>query len=127
PLVAFLNKRETNHQWAANAFQTFKAPLRTCESVISEACFLLRNKMGGSDALMEMLDRKAVKVDFNLNQEYERVRQLMKRYADTPMSLADACLVRMSELMTDCEIVTLDNDFEFYRRNGRQKIPLRIP
>jgi predicted nucleic acid-binding protein len=51
----------------------------------------------------------------------------MERYADTPMSLADACLVRLTEIVTDCKLFTLDSDFEHYRRNGRHAIPLLIP
>jgi predicted nucleic acid-binding protein len=51
----------------------------------------------------------------------------MQRYADTPMSLADACLVRLTELLADCRLFTLDSDFEHYRRNGRQTIPLLRP
>ncbi len=51
----------------------------------------------------------------------------MRRYANVPMSLADACLVRMSELAAGCVLFTLDGDFRIYRRHRRQKIPLVIP
>lgn len=51
----------------------------------------------------------------------------MRRYADVPMSLADACLVRMSELSDDASVLTLDSDFRIYRRLGRQAIPLLTP
>jgi predicted nucleic acid-binding protein len=51
----------------------------------------------------------------------------MRRYADTPMSLADACLVRLSELNSDCRLLTVDSDFKRYRRHSRQMIPLLAP
>lgn len=51
----------------------------------------------------------------------------MKKYADTPMSFADACLVRMAELDDDAVVVTLDSDFTVYRKNGDQPIPLVTP
>jgi hypothetical protein len=51
----------------------------------------------------------------------------MHRFRDQGMSLADACLVRMSELASECVLLTLDGDFRIYRRNGRQTIPVRMP
>jgi len=66
-------------------------------------------------------------VAFRLEPESESVAALMRRYADLPMSLADACLVRMSELNRDCRVLTTDSDFKLYRRFGRQVIPLLCP
>jgi predicted nucleic acid-binding protein len=51
----------------------------------------------------------------------------MRKYRDVPMSLADACLVRMSEVYSNGTVFTLDSDFRVYRRNGRQAIPLLSP
>jgi predicted nucleic acid-binding protein len=68
-----------------------------------------------------------VRFAFNLDQDYEAVAALMRRYADAPMSLADACLVRMSELHRDCQVFTTDQHFKIYRRFGRQVIPLICP
>ena len=51
----------------------------------------------------------------------------MKRYRDLPGSLADISLVRLSELLPESTVLTLDGDFRVYRRNGRQVIPLLIP
>lgn len=102
-------------------------PLQTCEAVVSEACFLLRNYPGGSVAVLQLLERGVVRVSFRLDTEQESVRKLLARYASVPMSLADACLVRMTELMTDCVLLTMDADFRLYRRSGRQAIPLQMP
>lgn len=55
------------------------------------------------------------------------LRRLILRYQDVPMDLADACVVRLSELYADAKVVTIDSDFRIYRRNGRQPIPLLTP
>ena len=64
---------------------------------------------------------------FDFGDELDRVLTLMQRYAGVPMSLADACLVRMSETLADPVIVTTDTDFNIYRRHGRQVIPSMTP
>jgi predicted nucleic acid-binding protein len=51
----------------------------------------------------------------------------LRKYADQPVSLADACLVRMAELHDNCQIFTTDRDFLVYRRKGRGVIPLLAP
>ncbi len=127
PLVAFLNRRDSFHGWAKARMAEMRPPLHTCEAVLSEACFLLRGLSGGTDAIMALVERRLVTVSFQLESEHARVRRLLKRYDDRAMSLADACLVRMAELVDDCTIVTLDSDFHIYRRNGRSIIPLTIP
>ena len=76
---------------------------------------------------MALIDRGLLNASFRLQGEQQRLRRLLKRYADVPMSVADACLVRMSELANDCMVVTLDSDFQVYRRNGRPVIPTLIP
>jgi predicted nucleic acid-binding protein len=127
PLVALLNKRESHHAWAREQFSRIPAPAVTCEAAISEACFLLRRIDGGVDALMQLLRRGVVAIDFNLTEEHVAIARLLKRYANIPMSLADACLVRMGELHADAPVFTLDAEFHIYRKNGRQVIPLVIP
>ena len=102
-------------------------PLITCEAVITEASYLLGRAFGSADALFEAIGRRAVSIQFTLSEELTSVRRLMKRYGNLPMSLADGCLVRMSELFSDSAIFTLDRDFSSYRRHGRQHIPLIAP
>ena len=127
PLVSFINRRERHHAWAATLFGELAPPLETCESVLSEACFLLRRYPGGADAVMALVERGVVSPSFSLAREHARVRRLLKRYHETPMSLADACLVRMSELMPGSVVMTLDAHFKIYRRHGREVIPLIAP
>ena len=127
PLVALLNRRDGFHQWASKTFDAIDPPLRTCEPVISEACFLVRGLSGGAEAVLALIERGLLVVDFSLTAEAAELRTLMARYQTVPMSLADACLVRMTELDNRLTVVTLDHDFHVYRRHGRQSVPSLMP
>ena len=127
PLVAFFNKADYYHDWALMQFSSLRPPFRTCEAVISEVSFLLRNTKSGPENLLELLERDLLIVSFDLQSEFSSVKSLMKKYNNVPMSLADACLVRMSEQISNSVIFTLDSDFRIYRRHGRNVIPLVIP
>ena len=127
PLVAFLNRRDRYHGWARTQWAEIESPLWTCEAVISEACFILGSYPGASQAVMEMISRGIVQIPFRLEQEARRVSKLVLKYQDVPMSVADACLVRMTEQTTESPVFTLDGDFKIYRRLGRQVIPTLMP
>lgn len=77
--------------------------------------------------ILQAVREGIIQIAFDLETEAAALESLMQRYADTPMSLADACLVRLSELHGDCRIFTLDSHFKRYRRRGRQLIPLLSP
>lgn len=127
PLVAFLSRRDRHHAWARTLLATVAPPLLTCEAVVSEACFLLRGVPGGARAVFDLLHRELVLVAFDLGSESLCVGKLLERYESVPMSVADACLVRMSELSPDSKVITADSDFRIYRRNGRQRIDTMMP
>ena len=127
PLVAFLNKRDSWHRWAVEQLAAVKSPLVTCEGVISEACFLLRGLAGGPDAVLELTTRGLLDLSFRAEPVLADIRRLMRRYADVPMSFADACLVRVAEQRPGSAVMTLDADFRRYRRMGRLVIPLIAP
>ena len=127
PLVAFLNRRDAFHEWAKEQLADIAPPLLTCDAVVAEACYLLRDLRGGSAAVMRMIERKQVVSSFRVQDESASIRKLLEKYAGVPMDLADACLVRMSEQYSQPRLLTLDGDFRVYRRHGRQTIPLVIP
>lgn len=127
PLVAAINRRDQWHEWSRQQLGCSPAPVLTCESVLSEAWFLLRAAGVGRRSLLELMDRGAIQVAFDLAREHPRIVELLRQYEDFPMALADACLVRMSELIANSVVLTLDGDFRVYRRHRRQKIPLLIP
>ena len=81
----------------------------------------------GGLALSALLQRRAVVSAFDLNRDLERTLKLIEKYSDTPMSLADACLVRMTETFNDPLVLTTDTDFRIYRRHSRQAVPCLTP
>lgn len=127
PLVAFLNRSDRYHNWTKQQWEQVRPPLLTCEAVLAETCFLMRHLPGGSQAVLELVNRGVIQSTFNLEQEVQPLMKLIKRYADVPMSLADACLVRMAEQHAQSKVFTLDQDFRIYRKHGRQVIPLLMP
>jgi uncharacterized protein len=127
PIVALLNKQDQFHQWAKAEWSMIEPPPLTCESVIAEACFLLRDVYGGQQSILSLIQRGAVQVVFRLGEEIEAVTALLSRYQSVPMSLADACLVRMTELCPNSSLLTLDSDFLIYRKLKNQTIPVIMP
>ncbi len=128
PLIAFLNSRDGHHRWAREQWARVEPPFLTCEAVIAEACFLAhRLGSGAPEAVVSLVARGVLEVSFRLADEAAAVARMMKKYDDVPMSLADACLVRMSEQHPGSVVLTLDGDFRIYRRSKRQRIPTRMP
>ena len=128
PLVAFLNRRDRHHRWAVDTMAALRPPLLTCEAVLSEACYLVRKLPHGGEAVLEMLARGVVRPVFRLEEEAAAVKTLLSKYGDVPMDLADACLVRMTELYAESVLVTVDTEFrDIYRRLGRKHIPTVLP
>ena len=127
PLVALLNRRDHYHRWTTEQWADVKLPVLTCEAVLTEACFLLRELSGGPAAVLELVGRGVVKIAYGVEAEVEALGRLMTRYADVPMSLADACLVRMIERHPGAAVLTLDRDFRVYRAHGRRVIPAIMP
>jgi uncharacterized protein len=127
PLVAFINRREHLHAWVINTLATIEQPLLTCEAVIVETCFLLRNIYGGQETVMSLLGEGKILISMCLNEEAAVIKELLRQYQSVPMSLADACLVRMTQLYPDSELLTFDSDFRIYRKNRNQLISVIMP
>jgi predicted nucleic acid-binding protein len=127
PLVAYFRKSDQFHHWVITEWSKVNLPVLSCDAVISEACFLLRDSPNVQRAIFELIESNAIAIDFNLQREAFNVRQLMKRYESVPMSFADACLVRMSEKWVNSAVFTLDSDFSIYRRDRNNLIPLIAP
>jgi predicted nucleic acid-binding protein len=127
PIVAILRSRDQHHSWARAHFESTTKPFATCEAVISESHFLLEGIPGATEALYSLVQRGVIEVPFTLTGQLPETVRLIRRYRDIPISLADACLVRMTELDEGATVFTTDSGFKIYRRNGRQVIPLIIP
>lgn len=127
PLVAFFDRSERNHHWVAARIADLDAPLLVCEPVITEAMYLLARFPKAQDALFHLLQNGALDLTFRMNQHLEALHRLLSKYRDTPMSLADACVVRMAEIYDIDSVLPLDSDFMVYRKHGRDPIRLLHP
>ena len=127
PWVALHCSDERHHGWAKTQFAQHAGPFLSCEAVITETCFLLAR--GGFDPAkaLALLERGVVRIGMSLSEEASAVRKLFERYDNVPASLADASLIRLSELYEGSRVLTLDSDFHIYRRHGRKSIPLLRP
>jgi predicted nucleic acid-binding protein len=127
PLVAYLYEGDTYHEWTKEQAAHISTPLISCESVISEAQFLLSDVPTGPQRLFDLLDRNVVRFPFSYSEQAGRVNALMRTYSDQPMSFADACLVCMCEVYDDARIFTIDSDFRVYQQHRNEPIPVLMP
>jgi uncharacterized protein len=124
PLVALLNRTDTHHGWVVQQLQGIAPPMITCEAVLAEATYLTRSVLGARVALIEMVGEGFLSIGLSLAEQHGAILKLVRRYTDVPMSLADACLVRLAEMHPQSPVLTLDSDFKVYRKNGRQVIDM---
>jgi predicted nucleic acid-binding protein len=123
-IVALLDRSESLHKACARTIREVQAPLVTCEAVITESCYLLRNLSGASEAVIENIAAGIFQVPFQLSRETAAVKQLLRKYRDRKIDLADACLIRLADQFGTADILTLDRDFAIYRW-GKNK-PFRV-
>jgi uncharacterized protein len=98
----------------------------TCQSVLAESWHLLGRARHGRDALLSMVEDRLIEVKFDVEKEAAQLRQLIRRYSNVPMSLADASLVRLAEIHK-APVCTLDSDFKVYRLFGRTPLDVICP
>ncbi|MGB6941031.1 MAG: PIN domain-containing protein [Bryobacteraceae bacterium] len=127
PLVSFLADGSVHHTWTVEQWKQLRPPMLTCEPVLTEAAFLLKREGRDTDVLFALLERGIIRVGLSVKDQQADLRALMRRYRNRPMSLADACLVRLSEIHGGAEVLTLDGEFRIYRRHGNKVIPVRMP
>ena len=126
-LVALIDRNDHHHAWVTEQLKEIAPPLLTCEAVISESWFLLQRVKRVREILLQLLAQKQIVIQFDLDVELVTVMELLSRYQSVPVSLADAELVRMSELYPNSLVFTLDSDFLVYRKNRDRLIPLLMP
>jgi predicted nucleic acid-binding protein len=124
-VVALISSRDNHHEWAVTQASELPPPWSTCEAVLSESFHLLGRT--GAPILGVLLRRRALLVAFELAENLDAVVKLIEKYSDVPMSLADACLVRMTETLADPIVLTTEEDFRVYRRHSRQVVPCVTP
>jgi len=124
PLIASINSTDRYHRWACETLERLGPPFYSCSEVMAEAAAMT----GRPGAIVEMIQAKEINLAFDLSEQTAGVLALLKKYRDREMDLADACIVRMTELIRDCRVITLDRaDFAVYRRNGRDLISVIVP
>lgn len=124
PLIAALNRHDQHHAWACQLLESLGGPFYSCPEALAEAAAMT----GLPSAIVEMVQCGDVVLDFNLAEHTARILALLTKYADRSIDLADACIVRMTELMPDSRVLTVDRaDFSVYRRHGRERIPFLAP
>jgi len=125
PLVSALAGNEPRFgPWAQGLLRSVPLPLYTCEPVLTEAAHFL----GSAEPVLAALDDGLLVCPWDLAEHSSRVLELVRKYGDQPMDLADACLVAMSEQWWESKVITVDvSDFSTYRRRGRHPIPLVTP
>ena len=123
-LVAFVSRRDMNHDWAISLERQVDGPLLTCEAVLAEAAFHLQDVR----IVLGLLEDQFISLAFDANDHLPHLAALAQRYAGRKPDLADLCLIRMSELNPNHSVITTDReDFRVYRRNKRETIPLICP
>jgi uncharacterized protein len=128
PLVAYFCAADQHHAWSAAVLDTRQRPLLTCEAVVAETIHRLNYFRRRTDVVFELLRQGALVITVELETQLEPVARIMAKYADRQIDLADACLIRLSELFPTAEVLTVDvSDFRVYRRQDRTVIPLVVP
>ncbi len=124
PLIAAINSQDQHHRWAVHTLERLGPPFYSCAEVLAEVAALT----GQPAAVVEMVASRDILLAFDLTEQAAGVLALLHKYADMQMDLADACIVRMSEMFRDCRVITVDRkDFSVFRRNGRELIPILTP
>jgi predicted nucleic acid-binding protein len=116
PLVALLSRSDANHERARRLFAACAPPFRSCEAVVAEACFLMRKVHAAGPSEVVALGALGVyTIAISAEQHWTNIEALLKKYADQPISLADACLIRCAEIHQEARILTFDSDFSVYK------------
>jgi predicted nucleic acid-binding protein len=127
PLIALFDRAERHHRWVRDRIGELDSPLLVCEAVLTEAMYLLARLPGAHDGLFQLLEKEALSIAFQMTEHTALLHTLLRKYRDIPMSLADACVVRMAEIYEDHAVFTLDADFAIYRKHDRTPLELIHP
>ena len=125
-LYAYLDPDDQHHVWARDQFARYPSFI-TCEAVLTEVAHLTGTRLNRPHLVLEMMVLGVLELAYILHGDEAEVLALMRKYADVPMDLADACLVRMTEQHTTSELLTVDRDFFVYRRHGNQALNVIHP
>jgi uncharacterized protein len=126
-IFALLDPDERAHERCVQALRGLYRPLATCEAVITESCYLLRNKPDAVEALLANINSGFFQLRFDLVDSVVHVQRILEKYRDTPADFADACLIQLADELDTGDILTLDSDFKHYRWRRNKPFRLLIP
>lgn len=118
--MALLDRSERHHPACVAAVDALTAPLVTCEAVIAESCYLLRNLPNAAEAVLENVATGTFQIPLRLAESARAIQKVIRKYGDRQVDLADACLIHLASELRTGEILTLDGDFRVYRWGGNK-------
>lgn len=124
-LVALWSGADRHHAWAVATARANPPPWAVCDPVFAEADHLLGT--AGRASLRTAARRGALRFVSVLAAESSAILDLLDKYDDVPMSVADACVVRLTEVLPNALVLTTDADFKIYRRHSRKVVPCLLP
>ena len=126
PLVGIIDEDDKHHAACVAALPRSNAPMLTPWPCFTEAMYLLGESLGysGQDDLWKLVDKETLVIHESSLAERARMRELMAKYKDTPMDLADASLVAAAESLDIRRIFTVDSDFVVYRLPGKKSFEI---
>ena len=125
-VVALLDRSEKYHQRCAEAVSELARPIVTCEAVIAKSCYLLRQLPGAPEVVLQNVAQGVFLIPFQLSRATAPLRNIMRKYSDLPADFADACLIHLADELNTGEILTLDQDFIYYRWRKTRRFDLLI-
>ena len=126
-IVALYNKSDRGHLRCLRMLDAMEQPAVTCEAVVAESCYMLRQIYGATKDLLATIESGALEIRFQLDRSAGKVKALLEKYKNLPASFADACLVQMADELDTGDILTLDSDFRHYRWRRNRSFRLLIP
>ena len=122
-MVALLRRADQHHARCVAALRRIRDPLGTVWPAVTEAMFLLSDRPDAQSGLADKLAAGAISLLSLDRRDVPRIRELMEKYADLPMDLADAALVRVAERDGLRSVFTIDRrDFNVYRLKGGRRL-----
>jgi uncharacterized protein len=126
PLVAWFCPRDEHHSWARRIFSELAPGSLVCEAVLTEVCHLILKEGVSQVSVIESAGAGRL-IPVSLSHELSTIANFLKRYADSEMDFADACVLRLAEMNPQAAICTVDSQFRFFRKNASQVVPLVAP